>query len=417
MKNVFHLSHVDLDGYGCQALMEGYLTSISKYKDIKYKFYNSNYGDEILEKLETLINNEIVGKSKEELEETLVLITDLNLTEEAAAFIDSQKKKYGFKLILLDHHKSGESVSKNYDWYYLTEGKSGTLLTYEFIKSDYLVEDDLNPELNEEIERFVLKNNYGVECINTYDLWKQSEEFNFVIGSNLSFYLNMIGSFFNRGEMEELHNKIVRSFLRRNINLLRVSLNCYGQDKDFGLEKMTKDLHNSIFECIIGYIDRDREDFKMEDRTLSGAISKLKVDFYVSELERKASNMVLVEELNNEIVIIYTKNSISSLTLNGIISKLNLEYGTKAILSCNSSGIISCRSLGDFDVSSLAKHYGGGGHLNASGFQIDIKEIKSKVEKVIEDKGAKDKLYKEKFTEVAILEDLKNKVILYFAEK
>jgi nanoRNase/pAp phosphatase (c-di-AMP/oligoRNAs hydrolase) len=32
--------------------------------------------------------------------------------------------------------------------------------------------------------------------------------------------------------------------------------------------------------------------------------------------------------------------------------------------------VFSLRSIGDFDVSEIAKQYGGGGHKNASGFRL-----------------------------------------------
>jgi oligoribonuclease NrnB/cAMP/cGMP phosphodiesterase (DHH superfamily) len=52
---------------------------------------------------------------------------------------------------------------------------------------------------------------------------------------------------------------------------------------------------------------------------------------------------------------------------------LAVESGTFGLLwSMNSRGIINCslRSNGDYDVSKLAKIFGGGGHRNAAGFQL-----------------------------------------------
>lgn len=36
---IYHLSHTDLDGYGCQMVVKNYFESVN--------FYNSNYGKEI----------------------------------------------------------------------------------------------------------------------------------------------------------------------------------------------------------------------------------------------------------------------------------------------------------------------------------------------------------------------------------
>ena len=45
--NLYHLSHIDLDGYGCQLVSsEFYKTRASKIF-----FYNANYGKEVLARL------------------------------------------------------------------------------------------------------------------------------------------------------------------------------------------------------------------------------------------------------------------------------------------------------------------------------------------------------------------------------
>ena len=54
------------------------------------------------------------------------------------------------------------------------------------------------------------------------------------------------------------------------------------------------------------------------------------------------------------------------------------ESGFGLVWSCEKY-VINCslRSVGDFDVSDIAKHYGGGGHNNAAGFSIPIRYITS----------------------------------------
>jgi oligoribonuclease NrnB/cAMP/cGMP phosphodiesterase (DHH superfamily) len=41
----------------------------------------------------------------------------------------------------------------------------------------------------------------------------------------------------------------------------------------------------------------------------------------------------------------------------------------------NEEAVCSLRSVGDYDVSALAKQYGGGGHKNAAGFRIGVAEL------------------------------------------
>ena len=43
---IYHLSHIDLDGYGCQYLTSKIFTNI--------KYYNSHYGYEIICRLENI---------------------------------------------------------------------------------------------------------------------------------------------------------------------------------------------------------------------------------------------------------------------------------------------------------------------------------------------------------------------------
>jgi oligoribonuclease NrnB/cAMP/cGMP phosphodiesterase (DHH superfamily) len=47
--NIYHLSHIDLDGYGCQYLTNRCFESI--------KFYNANYGNEIKARLEEIVSH------------------------------------------------------------------------------------------------------------------------------------------------------------------------------------------------------------------------------------------------------------------------------------------------------------------------------------------------------------------------
>lgn len=367
IKNIFHLSHTDLDGYGCQILTGRFVNEYPNSFNIE--FYNSNYGDEILVKVNSILRA-INKLDKEEIKNSLLLITDLNLTEDIAKYLDLIQKDLGFKLILLDHHKSGASVAEQYDWYDLTEGKSGTRLTYEFIKSDFLLEG-LDPRIKTDIiDNF----EYGVECVDTYDLWKKENEAEFAFGSNLSFYLHMIGNMFNRGEMENLHDSLVRRYLSYNMLFLGINYRTYGVESKDSINKICKTMHSSL-DFIIDVAKNNSEDTKLSDETLAGAVSKLKIMHYVDMYKQNFLNISLIDKLDNKVLAIYTRNSISSLILNGIIEEFNKEYGTVAIMSCNSSGIVSCRSIGEFDVSEFAKAQGGGGHKNASGFQIDIKAL------------------------------------------
>lgn len=53
-------------------------------------------------------------------------------------------------------------------------------------------------------------------------------------------------------------------------------------------------------------------------------------------------------------------------------NKLATQSGTYGVLRCGDN--YSLRSVGDYDVSEIAKEFGGGGHKNAAGFTLDAAE-------------------------------------------
>ena len=62
------------------------------------------------------------------------------------------------------------------------------------------------------------------------------------------------------------------------------------------------------------------------------------------------------------------------------------QSGTFGLLWCmDSGGKIQCslRSEGDYDVSIIAKEFGGGGHKNAAGFQVDLTVLRSWMNEIL----------------------------------
>ncbi len=50
--NIYHLSHIDLDGYGCQFLTQACFQEQHHYQ---LNAYNANYGPEVKARLEEII--------------------------------------------------------------------------------------------------------------------------------------------------------------------------------------------------------------------------------------------------------------------------------------------------------------------------------------------------------------------------
>ena len=156
-ETIHHLSHIDLDGYSCQFVM--------KYTPYKIFNYNANYGAEVRQKLEMILEN--IKNSKEQ---SVILITDLNLTADESRWLNNevnQDKK--IRIVLLDHHGSGEESAKKYDWYFLDVERCATKITYDYAKENFEFDE---PEW---MEKFV-------DVVNAVDLWKLDEVENFEYG-------------------------------------------------------------------------------------------------------------------------------------------------------------------------------------------------------------------------------------------
>ena len=82
MKKIHHLSHIDLDGYSCQLVM--------KYTPYELEFYNANYGAEVKDQLELMLED----INKQQKQEVMILISDLNLLVDEAKWIDKEINKH-----------------------------------------------------------------------------------------------------------------------------------------------------------------------------------------------------------------------------------------------------------------------------------------------------------------------------------
>ena len=163
MKNriIHHLSHIDLDGYSCQLVM--------KYTPYKTYNYNANYGAEVKQKLELILEN-----IKKEKKPAYILITDLNLTADESRWLQHEIKKINdnccdVKLQLLDHHGSGAESAKKFEWYFLDVERCATKITYDYAKEHFDLDE---PEWMQKY----------VNVVNAVDLWKQEEKENFEYG-------------------------------------------------------------------------------------------------------------------------------------------------------------------------------------------------------------------------------------------
>lgn len=166
----FHLSHTDLDGYGCQLISKLYLDQCN--------YFNANYGIEVKLSLESII--ESIKNSQEK--DFTIFISDLNLTSQESKKLNKQietlsQNGKNIKLQLLDHHATGKESADIYPWYYLDIKRCATKIMYDYFLQE--VEKGIYQPLSDDIHSWLAP---LVDSINAVDIWKSEEVYNFEFG-------------------------------------------------------------------------------------------------------------------------------------------------------------------------------------------------------------------------------------------
>ena len=321
-KTVFHhLSHIDLDGYSCQLVMQ--YTPYTKHN------YNANYGAEVKSKLELILE-----AIKKEDAKAYILISDLNLTADESKWLDNEVKKLNesgkeVTLQLLDHHGSGEESANKYKWYYLDTQRCATKIVYEFAKEHF--------ELNEPewMAQFVA-------IVNAVDLWKQEEKENFELG------------------------KVCMRLVTETKELNRVMFPL--QDNSYKL---------TLLEKAATFINQPDAPIALDD-----AIHSLKKEFFKQDENNTLDNLAtkyIVDLLGKSLQekTIYYKGykgylsygvGNTSIIGNGFLTQYD-EYDF--IVDVSYRGTMSLRANNKVSVAQIAKEWvEGGGHPNAAGGRI-----------------------------------------------
>jgi len=313
-KKVYHLSHIDLDGYSCQLISKRVFENI--------EFFNSNYGDEILERLTQIING---IKDDGEFEKYMILITDLNLSMEEANFLEESLKKVSknVEILLLDHHKSGLEVSKKFDWYFLDVNRSATKITYDYFKSSGKID---------ELEKYV-------DFVNAYDIWLQDERENFEIGKVLARYV-LSAKELNRVMFADESFCYIENLLEEGMKLsLEENAHIVLDDRLHFLKK--------------GFFKREKND------TLENLVSE-----YVVELLSKKKEKMSVYYKGKKGILTYSVGNTSIIGNNFLVKNPEFDF----FLDITGRKTIGMRANNKVDVSQIAKEvFEGGGHANASG--------------------------------------------------
>ena len=345
MKNIHHLSHIDLDGYSCQLVMQ--------YTPYQMSFYNANYGAEVKDQLELILEN----IDKQQQNDAMVLISDLNLSVDEAKWIDKEINKRNeqganLTLLLLDHHGSGEDCATRFSWYYLDTSRCATKIVYDYAKEHF--------ELKEPawMKKFV-------DIVNAVDLWKQEEVENFEFGKVLMRLIN---------ETKELN----RVMFAKEDNEYKLTL-LQDAVKYIGKTDGHIELDENIYFMKKEFFKKDHND----------TLDNLSTEYIVELLGRHRSEMTIYYKGYKGFLSYGVGNT--SIIGNGFLTKYP-DYDF--IVDVSYRGTMSLRANNQVSVAQISKEWcNGGGHPNAAGGRIQgFKEqyrydkVKQQIEAIINQK-------------------------------
>jgi len=324
---LFHISHTDLDGYGCHLITKEYFK--------KGFFYNANYGLEVKLSIKKVLEQILEFKE----EEILFIISDLNLTYGESKDLDKEIKKliadgFNIKLQLLDHHASGQKSADAFDWYFLDTSRCATKIVY-----DYMFEEHDGFDCNTSTWMKPL-----VDSINAVDIWLDDQVKNFEFGKVL---LMMVS------KAREINNTLFAD-LNRDYRIFLLKKSVEFLDEADGNIKLDNQVH---------FFKKEFLQLDEKDDTLDNLSAK-----YLVKSLADIKDELTVTYKGHKGLLTYTLGSIS-IPANAFL-KANTDYDF--FIDVGRKGNASFRADGKVDVAAMAgKLANGGGHVNASGAKFD----------------------------------------------
>ena len=345
---IHHLSHIDLDGYGCQYL------SNKVFDDLQC--YNANYGPEVTARLEEILDRIRQEKEQRPEQETLILITDLNLSTKECTWLEKEALNAGAKLQLLDHHGTGATAAERFAWYYLDTNRSATRITYDWLRKQFA----FDPEGRYEAI---------VEAINAIDIWRSESPY-FDYGRVL---LGMISG------AREI-NRILFPDEDRAYKLQLIDTAAEILEKT-PLEEAPIVLDEALH-------GHKKDFFRLEKNDTKDNL----VADYVTRLLGREKERLTIHYKGYKGILGYNVGN-TSLIGNAFLTA-NPDYDF--YMDVNSRGNFSLRSNDKLDVSAMAAEIGnGGGHPNASGGKIEnykdsfvYSDLREAIQRYIDEKSA-----------------------------
>jgi len=340
----FHLSHNDLDGYCCQLISQKIFPN--------GKYYNANYGLEVQNNLEIILDELKQLKG----EDIFFLISDLNLTIDESKNLNREinhlnNEGWKIKLQLLDHHATGKKSSDKYQWYYLDTTRCATKIVFEYFSNNY---EQFNQICSDNFRLLI-------EAVDDVDIWCENDEF-FEFGKVI---MRLIS-----------HSTEINSTLFPNENR-KYRLKLLEQS----IKYITQENGHILLDDNIHFMKKEYLKLTKENDTIDNLMS-----LYLVYLLKNKKDELTIYYKEHKGLLTFTISNIS-IPANKFL-KENPDYDF--FINVGRRGTIGLRADGKLDVAQLAsKLANGGGHPNASGgFFDDFKEtIKySEVKKFIEGK-------------------------------
>lgn len=311
---VMHFSHNDLDGVGA-----GIVSQVG-FEDVTVVYCGY---DAINEE----VKNFIVSEEYKRFD--LVLITDISVNKEVEELINECIKTSDVEFKLLDHHPTAMHLNEN-DWALVAEyghrGKnSGTNMLY-----DYLVSEGgyFKGEIySDPLEVFV-------EKVRRYDSWEWRTHYDDDAEAlALNDLMWLIGA-----------EKFAEKFTDRLINLT----------------------HGVVAGgSWIGMLEKD-------DRVILELDRQSKIDY----IERKAKQMIVTKITGRKAGVVFAERYISE--LGNELSTQNPDLDFIVMIDLGAKRVSYRTVKKDIHLGrDVASHFGGGGHPQASGSEIDMDTVKS----------------------------------------
>ena len=414
-----YISHTDLDGYTSQYLADLLESerSIRSGLSIEGKYYrNLDYSE-----ISSFVSSDLPEILEDvEYKHIHIYVTDLNLNTNLSQMMDDlveelRDKWHEVSFYLYDHHITGQEAAKQYSWYHLDATKSASKLVY-----DLLMEE--TGGIGSRYDYTKLSN--LIDLVNATDIFKVKETVNFGAGRALTRLMTEVDEIIQNLNVDcrplfygVLYNHILGRTLddeptlgeKLNINL--VGLDLFKQKINLKSKIGLEDLVRPLTKTALGILtseninilnDAMKESLtpeRVEDMTLA-EIRNLTMSCRVLNDENFPSDIVETDIGDGRVIKWLIFNSkgmhISDIAREVLLVDTTLDFvlayktiGEEVICSLRSLNKDDLDNLGIdkpmFNVSAIAKALGGGGHVNASGFQVtDDSEIINKVTDVIQ---------------------------------